>query len=210
MGFPSVLSFAQKLINERLQPGDTAIDATAGTGADTLFLAKTCGRRGRVYAFDIQHEALHLTKARLDKEAAREAEHRVSIASVTLLERSHAEMEEALPAELKGRVGAIMFNLGYLPTEEANHSLITLTDCTIAALHSAIAMLRPRGIVTIVLYPGHPGGASEAEAVELWASSLQTSVGQAIVYRQLQKPEAPYLIAIEKKINSHILDKRGS
>ncbi|GJM70737.1 hypothetical protein HMSSN036_29530 [Paenibacillus macerans] len=37
MGFLSVLSMAHKLAGERLQPGDAAVDATAGTGADTLF-----------------------------------------------------------------------------------------------------------------------------------------------------------------------------
>ena len=32
MGFLSVLSFAHKLVSERLRPGDIALDATAGTG----------------------------------------------------------------------------------------------------------------------------------------------------------------------------------
>ncbi len=53
MGFMSVLSFAHKLISERLTLGDRAIDATVGTGADTLFLAKATGARGEVYGFDI-------------------------------------------------------------------------------------------------------------------------------------------------------------
>ncbi|MGE7054665.1 SAM-dependent methyltransferase, partial [Paenibacillus glucanolyticus] len=38
MGFLSVLSFAHKLVAERLRQGDIALDATAGTGADTLYL----------------------------------------------------------------------------------------------------------------------------------------------------------------------------
>lgn len=60
MGFLSVLSFAHKLIAERLPPGGRAIDATVGTGADTLFLAKAAGPRGGVYGFDIQPQALAL------------------------------------------------------------------------------------------------------------------------------------------------------
>lgn len=193
MGFMSVLSFAHKLIGERLQPGDRAIDATAGTGQDTLFLARISGRRGQVYAFDIQSEALALTRKRLDREQE------ARLAEVTLLERSHAEMEEALPGELRGTVGAIMFNLGYLPAEGADANVITLTDSTLAALKSSLRLLRPRGIITIVLYPGHAGGDAEANAVEQWAASLPASTGQAIVYRQIQKPTAPYLIAIEKR-----------
>lgn len=200
MGFPSVLSFSHKLIADRLQPGNYAIDATAGTGADTLFLAKTCGRRGHVYAFDIQQEALDLTRARLVQESEQAGVERPpALAAVTLLKQSHSQMLEVLPQELQGKIGAIMFNLGYLPTEAADHSLITETNTTLFALEASLSMLRSRGIITAVLYPGHPGGDSEAAAVEQWASSLSTAVGQAVIYRQIQKAEAPYLIAIEKK-----------
>lgn len=63
MGFMSVLSFAHKLTAERLAPGGRAIDATVGTGSDTLFLAKAAGPRGGVYGFDIQHAALALPES---------------------------------------------------------------------------------------------------------------------------------------------------
>ncbi|MGZ7441773.1 class I SAM-dependent methyltransferase [Paenibacillus sp. TH7-28] len=193
MGFLSVLSMAHKLAGERLQPGDAAVDATAGTGADTLFLAKACRPKGQVFAFDIQPQALILTRERLDKEEPS------SLAGVTLIERSHAEMEAALPAEVRGRLGAVMFNLGYLPAKGADPALITQPGSTIPALEAAVRLLRPRGILTAVLYPGHPGGETEAAAVEAWAASLSAADGQAIVYRQLQRPAAPYLIAIEKR-----------
>ncbi|GGF85487.1 class I SAM-dependent methyltransferase [Paenibacillus aceti] len=194
MGFLSVLSYAHKLAADRLQSGDAAVDATAGTGADTLFLARACGRRGQVWAFDIQAEALRLTGERLAKEADQ-----VELAQVHLLQRSHADMKELLPQAVHGHLGAVMFNLGYLPTEGADHSLITLAETTLAALETATSLLRPRGIVTAVLYPGHPGGDREAEAVQAWAAALPASVGQTILYRQIQRPHAPYLIAIEKK-----------
>lgn len=193
MGFISVLSFAHKLISERLHPGDSAIDATAGTGADTLFLARTCGARGHVYAFDIQEEALALTRARLEKEP------QGSIAEVTLIHRSHSEMEIVISDACLGRCGAVMFNLGYLPAEGADPTLITTPESTIPALEAAIRMLRPRGVLTAVLYPGHPGGDREAAEVEHWASSLPYLTGQSIIYRQLQRADAPFLIAIEKK-----------
>lgn len=38
--------------------GDTVIDATAGNGHDTVFLAQLVGRQGRVWAFDVQSSAL--------------------------------------------------------------------------------------------------------------------------------------------------------
>ena len=48
-------------ILEHLGEGDVAVDFTMGNGGDTLFLSKTVGESGRVYAFDIQEEALNST-----------------------------------------------------------------------------------------------------------------------------------------------------
>ncbi|MBY3619682.1 class I SAM-dependent methyltransferase [Acinetobacter sp. CUI P1] len=195
MGFMSVLSFAHKLISERLTLGDRAIDATVGTGADTLFLAKTTGARGEVYGFDIQAAALKLAEERL-RLAREEAP---SLAAITLLERSHAEMTDAIPANWPGTVGAVMFNLGYLPSDDADKNIITQPDSSIAALEASLQLLRPGGIITAVLYPGHAGGDLEAAAVESWAATISPKVAQSIVYRQLQRTDSPYMIALEKK-----------
>lgn len=193
MGFLSVLSFAHKVVSERIQPGDVAVDATIGTGADTLFLAKSTGPKGHVFGFDIQEEALSLTQQRLDQYTA------TSISPVTLLLRSHASMGEALPLEYHGKLTAIMFNLGYLPVTDSNKEIITETDSTITALETALELLRPGGVLTVVLYPGHPGGDLEAVAVSQWASLIPQSVAQSIIYQQLQRADAPYTIAVEKK-----------
>lgn len=193
MGFLSVLSFAHKLVSERLQLGEIAIDATTGTGTDTLFLAKTTGPKGHVFGFDIQEEALILTKQRLDQHVTS------SISPVTLLLQSHADMKEAIPTIHHGTLAAIMFNLGYLPSSASNKEIITMTDSTITALQSALELLRPGGVITIVLYPGHPGGDTESEAVKEWASHIPQSMAQSIIYRQLQRSDAPFTIALEKK-----------
>ena len=60
-------------------------------------------------------------------------------------------------------------------------------------------MLRPGGVLSVVLYPGHEGGDREAAAVEAWAAGLPAHVGQAVVYRMLQRPHAPYVIGVEKR-----------
>ncbi|MBP3965728.1 class I SAM-dependent methyltransferase [Paenibacillus lignilyticus] len=189
MGFLSVLSMAHKLVKERVSPGDTVIDATCGNGVDTLFLAELVGPRGTVYAFDIQEEALERTRQRLNDSAAGAALH--------LVHASHADMVEQISADGRGKAAAAMFNLGYLPG--ADQSVITTPDGTLAALKAALAVLRPSGIVTVVLYPGHPGGAEEADAALQWASSLPQSLAQTVLYRMAQKAEAPYLLAIEKR-----------
>ncbi|KAF6632889.1 class I SAM-dependent methyltransferase [Paenibacillus sp. LX16] len=193
MGFLSVLSYAHQLVAARVQPGDTAIDATVGTGADTLFLAKAAGKRGRVYGFDIQQEALHCARRRLEENAS------PSLAEVSLLLQGHEQMREAVPDMLHGKVAAVMFNLGYLPSEGADPTVITHTDSTLVALDAALQLLRPRGILTAVLYPGHAGGIEEADAVLQWASALPVSSGQSIIYRQLQRAASPYVVAVEKK-----------
>ncbi|MGG3281936.1 class I SAM-dependent methyltransferase [Paenibacillus solani] len=193
MGFLSVLSFAHKLVSERLRPGDTAVDATAGTGADTLFLAKTIGTKGHVHAFDIQEQALMLTRDRLAKESPG------ALAGITLHHQSHALMKSSIPEHDHGHVGAIMFNLGYLPVDSSDKQIMTETASTLEALEAAIELLRPGGIVTIVLYPGHRGGDAEANAVQAWAAKLPQQSVQTILYRGLQRSEAPYLIALERK-----------
>lgn len=193
MGFLSVLSTAHKWIAERAAAGDIVIDATAGGGVDTLALAELVGPSGTVYAFDVQQEALDRTAERLAPLSASGRQ-----PAVRLLLENHARMAEAVGREAAGKVAAVMFNLGYLPAG-GDQAIITEPATTVAALHASMELLRPGGIVTCVLYPGHPGGAEEAEAVELWAAGLPQITAQAVTYRQLQRRNAPYLIAIEKR-----------
>ena len=152
-----------------------------------------------MYGFDIQAAALKLAEDRL--RLVREDKPTL-LSKVTLLERSHAEMLEALPPTWAGTVGAIMFNLGYLPSSDADKSIITHPDSSIAALEASLVMLRPGGIITVVLYPGHAGGDLEASSVQSWAAALSPQVAQSIIYRQLQRADAPYVIALEKKKGS--------
>lgn len=191
MGFLSILSYAHKLIEERVAPGDTVVDATAGNGVDTVFLAKCVGLDGNVHAFDIQEEALLQTKKRMAKELP---EHE----RVFLHLRSHAEMLETLPEALQGQVGAVMFNLGYLPGTDMG--TVTLPESTLPALQGAARLLRKGGIMTIALYTGHEGGEQEAAVVRRWAEQLPQREFQVMEYRFInRRNHPPYLIAIEKQ-----------
>lgn len=108
-------------------------------------------------------------------------------------------MAEAVPPDWRGTVSAVMFNLGYLPAGDADKTIITEPESTLAALEAALLLLRPGGVITAVLYPGHEGGGREAAAVEAWAAGLAQPDAQSIVYRQLQRDSAPYVVAVEKK-----------
>ncbi|QJC51294.1 SAM-dependent methyltransferase [Paenibacillus albicereus] len=193
MGLLSVIGMAHGWVRQRVQPGDAVVDATLGGGVDARFLAELVGPRGALIGFDVQEEALRRTRDRLEPlRAAGRLPARTS-----LLLRSHSELEAAVPAELRGRIAAVLFNLGYLPGSDT--SLITMPQTTLPALQAALRVLRPGGILACVLYPGHPGGAEEADEVMGWASGLPAEAAQAAVYRMVQKPSAPYALGIEKK-----------
>ncbi|MEW9699869.1 class I SAM-dependent methyltransferase [Paenibacillus sp. SI8] len=192
MGFVSVLSFAHQLISQRAQPGDTVVDATLGNGVDALFLAKLVGRRGRVYGFDIQQQALDQTEMRLRKELPDAS------SSVHMSLCSHELMETAVPQDRHGKVAAVSFNLGYLPG--ADPHTITKQESTIPALEASLRLLRKGGVLTIVLYSGHDGGQQEADAVEQWTRQLPLAAFQVLRYQFANtNQQAPYLLAVEKR-----------
>jgi predicted methyltransferase len=189
MILPSILQSARQYIKQALPPGGYAIDGTVGNGHDTLFLAETTGPSGRVFGFDIQQDALHQTSHRL-KEAGQ-------LGQVHLFHASHHRMEEKIPPELKGKIHAAMFNLGYLP--HGNKAVITKAETTIPALEPAIAWLQPGGVLTCALYTGHPGGQEEADHVIRFASSLSAKSYQVMWQQFINRDQAPSLIVIEKR-----------
>lgn len=184
-GLGSAVHLAQLLISEAVRSGGTAVDATAGNGYDTLFLARLVGSKGNVYAIDIQEKALQKTRALLEEDGA--------AGQVTFMHAGHEEMDRLVP----GPVDAILFNLGYLPG--GDHSLVTRADTTIRALQSALKLLRPGGRVGLVIYTGHPGGREECDRVEELASALDGSLYRVIKIHFLNRAaHAPVVIVIEK------------
>lgn len=147
---------AHLLIRQRLQPGDWAIDATLGNGHDALFLSQMVGGEGHVFAFDPQPMAHAATRLMF-------AEQGVSLENVTLFERGHETMAESLKTMDCARLRCVMFNLGYLPG--GDKEFITKPETTLAALEQAAGLLSQGGLLSVVIYPGHEGGAAEGEAV---------------------------------------------
>jgi predicted methyltransferase len=147
------------LLREEISAGDYVIDATAGNGHDTCFLAKCVGAGGRVLAIDIQPQAIESTRARLEAEGLLER--------VTLHLGSHADLAE-IPCE--GRPFAIIFNLGYLPG--GDRAIITNTAGTLAALAAAAEILRPGGILAVICYTAHAGGEEEGAEAQNFIRSL--------------------------------------
>ena len=172
-------------ILEHLRPGDAAADFTMGNGNDTLFLSRTVGEEGRVYAFDIQEEALTSTRAHLEASSAPE--------NYTLICASHHRVKEFVKEPIK----AGMFNLGYLPRSGRKH-ITTLRETTMPAVEAAIDLLAPDGVLIVAIYPGHEEGALEGEMLREYFGTLSRFRICASEFRILNSPTSPYFFLIEK------------
>lgn len=185
------VSWAQEMIRARVPPGGIAVDATAGNGHDTLFLARHLGESGRVYAFDTQEQAVEATRRRM-AEAGRGA------ASVVCVRLGHEQAPAWLAEKECAPLAAVMFNLGYLPG--GDKSLITQPATTCAALAGMAPLLAAGGLLTVVMYPGHAGGGGERDAVLVWARGLPREHFAASHHAALNAGAGrPELLAVERR-----------
>lgn len=184
--FRSARYWAAELIEPALRPGAVAVDATMGNGQDTLWLCRLVGETGRVYAFDVQQEAVSRTRERLAE------------AGVLDRARLHCTGHEHMAELIVEPVDAVMFNLGWLPGAE--HIVTTRTETTLQAVDAALPILKPDGLMTICVYPGHEEGARELDALLDWAKSLDPKKYDALIKCYLNQPnDPPRMIAVKRK-----------
>jgi len=152
----NALALSHEFVRKVVRSGDLVVDATAGNGHDTAFLAGLTGSGGIVLAFDVQEAAIRRTRERLETLGLSDR--------CRLYEEGHEHLGARVDAVAPGTsISAVMFNLGYLPG--ADHALGTKAPTTIAALEQAMARLRPGGLVTVALYYGGDSGFEERDAV---------------------------------------------
>ena len=176
---------AHTLIRQRLHPGDWAVDATLGNGHDALFLSQLVGPEGHVFGFDPQEAAHEATKSCF-------ISHDHPLDNLTLFLAGHETMGERLVGVETSRIRCVMFNLGYLPGGDKQFT--TATNTTLAALESATRLLPDGGLISVVVYPGHPGGAEEGQAVVSFLTNLPRP-WKTYSYQCLNsKMPAPYLV----------------
>lgn len=177
-----------QLLTEHLHDGDLAIDATAGNGHDTQFLAEQVGAAGTVIAIDIQQSAIQATHAKL---SAAQLEDRA-----TLYCADHATQLKDLAQAQPASVAAIVFNLGYLPGSDK--TIQTQSTTTERALDAAKALLRPKGLLCVTAYRGHPGGMDEAASVESWMHAQEASGCRLECHIPQSNNTPPILWVLEK------------
>lgn len=184
-----VTDLAWNFLRSIVSPGAIVVDATAGTGQDTLFLSRCIGETGHIFAFDIQAAALAMTKETIEKSGF--------AGKLTLINQSHDYMLAVLKNEgiKEQSVKAIMFNLGYFPG--GDQTIITKVDTTIRALNDAVNLLATGGMITLCLYPGHSGGLAESEAVLAWCEALERPF-VAHHFRTLNRKSPPTLVMIQR------------
>lgn len=188
---PTAVQWSHTLLKPRLSAGQTVVDATAGNGHDTLFLAQAVADGGHVYAYDVQQQAIESTRSRLETA-------QIPAQCYTLLDCGHQNISETLPTHLRGNLAAVMFNLGYLPGGDKN--CITLLENTLQAMQQSLEWLMEGGMLTIVVYPGHQGGDSEAIAVEQYLSALTPDQFEVQKLGFLNyRPTTPFLMVVRKR-----------
>lgn len=179
------LAQSHDLIRRAVAEGSTAIDATAGNGNDTAFLAELVGESGKVYSFDVQEQALEKTRDRLSGKGL--------LDRVELIHDGHQNMD----LYIREKVKAVMFNLGYLPG--GDHRIGTRGDTTIAAVIKAMELIGVNGIISIVVYYGGDSGFEEKTQVMDFIAGIDCrkyTVMKTEFVNQANCP--PILICIEK------------
>ncbi|XVF77895.1 hypothetical protein PTKIN_Ptkin14bG0084400 [Pterospermum kingtungense] len=173
--------------------GDTVIDATCGNGYDTVAMLKMVADEsgcGCVYGMDIQSEALENTTSLLEETVSQKEKELVKLFHIC-----HSRMDEVVPENAAVRL--VAFNLGYLPGGEKG--IITISKTTLLALEAAKKMLISGGLISLVVYIGHPGGRDELETVEAFASELSVNDWICCKFQMLNRPLAPVLVFLFKR-----------
>jgi hypothetical protein len=107
-------------------------------------------------------------------------------------------MMEHVPTERRGQVGAVMMNLGYLPGGDKR--ITTRGESTVKAITAGLEQLRLDGLMTVMAYTGHDGGADEATVVDDLLKQLSTTeFSVSRIDSQPGKSAAPVLFLITKK-----------
>lgn len=174
----SITQWQHEILALHLPKEGLYVDATMGNGHDTLFLCHLAGKKGAVYAFDIQPAALTNTRALLEKENALE--------KVSLILDSHAHMEKYLERE---SADAILFNCGYLPG--GDHHLATQPETTVQAICAGLKILKSRGVLSLCLYSGGDTGFEEKNAVLRYLKELDPTRYTVIVQEYYNRPNHP-------------------
>ncbi|MDS1030104.1 class I SAM-dependent methyltransferase [Bacillota bacterium LX-D] len=189
--YQNAVDISHNVLASILCPGDIVLDGTAGNGNDTVFLANLVGKTGKVYAFDIQEEALKKTKEKIINLKIH--------THLELIQDGHENLDKYITSPIK----AAVFNLGYLPG--GNKKIITKPESTVLAVQKAMCFLCKKGVISLVIYTGHPGGLEEWEALKMFLCGLPQSKYDVLTYNYLNRHNCcPFLVIIQSLTSPNI------
>lgn len=174
-----------------LHEDSIAVDFTLGQGNDLMFFANQY-KIAHVYGFDIQKEAIAICE---EKVAAAQKQEKV-----TFILDGHQHCKQYIKAFDIG-----MFNFGYLP--QGDPTITTLLETSKVAVEEALSMLRKKGILVLVVYPGHDAGKEESKYFDTWCKTLSAHEFNVLYVRLSNHLHAPYGIIIERIKNKKIEEK---
>lgn len=199
----TITQWCHDRIKTMLDAPGYCIDATAGTGQDTVFLSSILADGGEILAMDIQEMALEKTARRLEQEGFSPEKgafwqtlcRRERQQKIHLLLDGHEHMEAYAQPE---SVDLILFNLGYLPG--GDHQLATKAETTICALEQALSLLKKEGMISLVIYSGGDSGFAEKNAVLSWLKELDSRKYLVVTESFYNRPNHPPLPVWIKKL----------
>ena len=175
------IELSHDFLSQVLDKNSIAIDATMGNGNDTVFLSHLAKK---VYAFDVQEQALIKTREKLEQ---------LNIKNVQLILDGHQTINKYGTEPIR----AAIFNLGYLPS--ADKSVITQPATTLTAIKKILERLEIGGRLAIMVYYGHEGGDKEKDAVLNFVKELDQQHFTVMLYQPLNQINTPpFLVMIEK------------
>ena len=185
MRIKNALDLSDLFMKLNIEAGDTVVDATAGNGEDTVYLASLVGETGKVYAFDIQSAAIENTKKRLADE---------NLHNVVLINDGHENIDQYVKEKIKCAV----FNLGYLP--KGDKQIVTKPETTVAAIAKCIGLLDEHGIILVCAYTGHPGGRDEYVKIYEYFKKINNTHYDVLLNAFINQPNHPAkLFLLQKK-----------
>ncbi|GAA0181652.1 class I SAM-dependent methyltransferase [Clostridium sediminicola] len=184
--FKNSVNISKDICRKTINKGDIVVDATMGNGNDTEFLSSLVGENGKVYAFDIQKEAVENTRAKLEEKKL--------IDRVILINDGH----ENIKKYINEPVSLVLFNLGYLP--KGDHNITTKANSTLEAVKNSMELLKKEGLILIVIYHGHDEGKNEKNSLDEFSKTIsqkEFNVAKLKFMNQINQP--PELLVIEKR-----------
>jgi SAM-dependent methyltransferase len=177
----TIIRTTHHLLSDLVTDRDIVVDATAGNGYDTVFLAR---RARTVYAFDTSADAIMTTTGRVREEG---------LTNVIAIHDSH----ERITDHVTGFKG-VVFNLGYLPGSDK----VSKTDgkTVVKALERVLGELHAGGFISVVTYPGHPGGRAEHDLVRAFFERVKGPTYEILeVHLPFQDNDPPSMFMLIKR-----------